>query len=133
MQPGTLAIPLRRNAAAATRLELYDGADQPIDLTGCSLVLEVRMYPGAPGAPSLRVGTDTGTITFDDAEAGAVEINWPMIIGQIRALPSTAEAGDPSRARIDTFAYDLLLIGPDGVAQALVEGTIPVSYGVTNG
>ena len=135
MQPGTLPFPLRRNAVPVTRLVLFAkdeaGTEVPMDLTGHSLKLEVRFYQGAPGAALLSLSTATGQIEITAPLAGEVEIDWPAILDLIAALPTTAEAGDPERPRIDTFAYDLLLIGPDGSAQAILEGPVPVSFGVT--
>jgi hypothetical protein len=108
-----------------------NGAEVPMDIAGYQLKLDVRLYPGAPDDPLLSVSTGDGRIVVTSAATGEVEIDWPAIKVAIRALPSFTEAGDPLRPRVDTFAYDLLLIAADGDAQALAEGIIPVSYGVT--
>lgn len=134
MQPGRFDLPLRRNAVAAMRMQLFAiesaNGDVPLDLTGCSFKLDIRLYPGQPGAPLLSVSTDSH-IAIVDAAAGEIEIDWPAVLDRIAAMPSFAEAGDPTRPRVDTFAYDLLLTASDGVAQAILEGSVPVSYGVT--
>lgn len=124
-------MPLRRNAVAPLRLSLVGADDQPIDLNGASFKLDVRLYPGAEGPPLFSVSSGSGGITIVDAVGGVIEIDWPMVSAAIEALPSSAEAGDPSAPRIDTFCYDLLLISAGGQAQAIVEGPVPVSFGVT--
>lgn len=135
MQPGTLAIPLRRNAPDRTRLLLFTlneaGAEVPMDLSGYDLRLQIRLYQGAPGAALLDLSTGTGLIAITNPAQGEVEIDWPAVQDTIGALPSNAEAGDPTRPRIDTFTYDLLVIASDGVAQTILEGPVPVAFGVT--
>lgn len=135
MQPGTLPLALRRNAVAAMRLVLFTldegGAEVPMDLTGYSLRLQVRLYQGQQGAPLLDLSTGNGQIEITTAASGEVVIDWPAILALIAALPTSAEAGDPAQPRVDTFAYDLLLIAADGSAQAILEGPVPISFGVT--
>lgn len=134
MQPGIFDVPLRRNAVAPMRLQFFAKdqaeAEVPMDITDLTVKLEVRLYPGQPGAALLSLSTGNH-IDIIDAATGVVEVNWPAVHDAIRALPTTAEAGDPTQRRIDTFAYDLLLIAENGDAQAVLEGTIPVSFGVT--
>jgi hypothetical protein len=129
MTAGYYAMRLRRNAAESLRLILED-AEGPIDITGHTFELEVRLYPGQPGEPLLRL-TTVDYISLDDPVNGSLEINWPAVLAAIDALPTFAEAGDPTAARVDTFSYDLLMTSPSGVPQAILEGPVPVSYGVT--
>nr|WP_314471042.1 hypothetical protein [uncultured Sphingomonas sp.] len=130
-----MAIPLRRNAPDRTRLLLFAlneaGAEVPMNLSGYDLRLQIRLYQGALGAPLLDLSTSTGLISIANPAQGEVEIDWPAVQDAIEALPSTAEAGDPTRPRIDTFAYDLMVIAPDGVSQIILEGPVPVAFGVT--
>ncbi len=135
MLPGEMTLPLRRNATARTRLQLFTttpgGIETPMDLTGHRLRLEIRLYQGAPGGPLLSVDSSGGRIIIMDAATGDVEIDWPSVLADIEELPTTAEAGDPLRPRVDHFAYDLLVTPPGGPAQAILEGVVPVSFGVT--
>ncbi|WP_156348482.1 hypothetical protein [Sphingomonas sp. Leaf23] len=130
MTPGNLPMVLRRNAPDPLVLHL-EGPDGPLDLTGYSLRLEVRLYPGQPGAPYLSATTANGVIVITDAAAGSVKIDWPQIADEIEALPVGSEAGNAGEPRVDTFSYDLLLFDPDGRPQAILEGPAPVPFGVT--
>ena len=128
-------LALRRNAVTPTRLQLFglDGAGTEVamDITGYRLRLEVRMYAGAPGPALLFLDSTQGRIVIEDAATGLIEIDWTTVAAAIRALPALAPAIAAPKPRIDRFAYDLLLIAPDGSAQAVIAGELPVIYGVT--
>lgn len=131
MTPGNLPLALRRNVPSAQRLEMSDIDGSPVDLTGATLAMQVRLYDGAVGDPLLTVSTANGRIAIDPLDHSAVTIDWPGVVAAIRAMPSGAEAGDPTRRRRDVYAYDLVVTWPDGSRQVLLEGTVPVSFGVT--
>ena len=131
MGPGNLPLALRRNAPESLRLVLQDSVG-PIDLTGYSVKLQLRLYPGAPGDALLTLASPlVSGIDMSAAATGAVELNWPMFASAIAALPTTAELGDPSKPTIDTFAYDLLVTDTEGQQQVILEGPVNLSFGVT--
>lgn len=128
-------LDVRRNAPEAMRLQWFtldgSGNEVPRDLNDCDLLLKLRLYPGASGDPALSIGTAVGGITIEDPAQGLVEIDWPKVGTALSALPSNPETGDPNRPLLDRYAYDLLLIDGDRQLQALLEGPVNISYGVT--
>lgn len=102
-----------------------------MDIAGYRLRLEVRLYQGAPGKPLVRLDSTQGRIVVEDAATGVIEIDWVSVAAAIRALPTIAPPVAAPKPRIDRFAYDLLLVAPDGGAQAILDGELPVVFGVT--
>ncbi|MHA3791444.1 hypothetical protein ACX0MU_07275 [Rhizorhabdus wittichii] len=130
MQPAVESLLWYRNAPEQSTFILKDG-DNPYDLTGRTLRLDVRLYPGAAGAPLLTLGmagaaTEPG-FWIEAPITGTIYLNPPSL-AQLAALPV---AGEIMAGLLDTLVYDILLIAPDGVPELLMEGNIILKSGVT--
>lgn len=101
----------------------------PIDLTDQSILMQVRMFPGAEGDPLIDLSSATA------APADRIEIIMtsasysqfrPVIAEEtLDALPKSGRAGKPV-----TFAHDIL-IGAAGFERPFLFGDFTVKPGVT--
>lgn len=98
----------------------------PIDLTGWTAEMQVRLYGLAGGAALLSLATVTSEgqgIRLLDPTAGVLRI-W-IARTTLEALPNTGKAGLER-----TFAYDLVLIDPTGIRSVYATGAFIVPPGV---
>lgn len=108
-----------------------DADDSPLDLTNCTLKMEVRLYGGQPGDALVtlgEVGSDIEGIRITDAAGGLINV----IIDQatLAAFPGgPTEGSEPNAA--DIFFYDLLVIRPLPVEPLAMAGTFALFPGVT--
>ncbi|QQQ19841.1 hypothetical protein JIP62_07075 [Brevundimonas vitis] len=133
--PEVVPITVRRNADYGATWVLADGqgydatgtAINPLDLTGYTAALQVRLYGLAAGDPLIDLGTVTTAIEgirFVEPTAGQIEMRIDHETHD--ALPTSPKAGEPAR-----FEYDLVLIAPDGTRSVYATGPFIVHPGVT--
>lgn len=127
MIPDRVDITLRRNAPFVEEWSFADAKGSPIDLTGWSGELQLRLYGAAAGDALVALATvpaDIEGLRFlaDDPTVVRVEIAEATIA----PLPAGAEAGD-----VAVFVYDLVLIDPTGFRQPFREGSAIVLPGVS--
>lgn len=99
----------------------------PIDLTGWSAELQVRLYGLASGDPLIdlqTVTTEVEGIRFMEPAQGVIRvwIDWDTL----EALPDGGKKGFDR-----TFSYDLILIDPAGIRSVYATGSLIVPPGVT--
>jgi hypothetical protein len=125
-----------RNMDFAPTLNTYYFGD-PLPLDGAAVKLEVRLYPGAAGAP---VASDEA-VDFADALVGqavdptdgvlkdqrCLTLNPSIAIATLAAMPglNTPEAGDDQ-----TFSYEIMLIYSDALRDQLWVGNFILEPGV---
>jgi len=88
----------------------------PVDLTGCTARMHVRLKVNSPGAPLLELTTENGGVVLGGA-LGTVE----MVLT------------DEQTSAIDwaSAVYDLEITFANGTVRRLLQGTVSVSPGVT--
>lgn len=132
MTPANVPITVWRNADYAETWVIAESFDadgnavNPVDLTGYTFAMQVRLYGLAGGSALISLATVTTSvqgIRIVDAEAGQIEIR--VTDATLETLP----AGKAGAAV--TFAYDLLLTDPSGFEQAYAYGDFIVQPGVT--
>jgi hypothetical protein len=132
MTPANVPIPVWRNADYAETWVIAESFDasgnavNPVDLTGYTLAMQVRLYGLAGGDPLIDLETVTSAIEglrIVEATAGQIEVR--ITDATLEALP-TGKAG----ASV-TFSYDLLLTDPTGLEQPYAYGDFIVQPGVT--
>jgi len=127
---GKYTINAARNAPWARELTFTDCQQLPIDFTGWTGILQVRLYEGAPGTALISLGmadnSSSEGLYFFPGDPGHMQI---MIAeAALNALPGLhePEAGAPQR-----FFYDMVLTDPDGFEQRFMEGPFIVQPGVS--
>jgi len=128
--PATLDLAASRNVAWAPTIDLfYTGIELPLD--GAIVSLQIRLYPGAPGAPIV----DLATIGFDDMAPTADEARR-----RIRLFPSIPSAvllnfptglNKPEPGEADTYAYDIVITYADALQDKIALGSFILEPGVT--
>lgn len=132
MTPANVPIEVWRNADYAETwviAESFDAAGNavnPVDLTGYTLALQVRLYGLAGGSALISLTTVTAAvqgIRIIEATGGQIEIR--ITDTTLEALP----AGKAGAAV--TFSYDLIVTDPTGLEQPYAYGDFIVQPGVT--
>lgn len=131
--PALQTLTASRNATWAPQLA-YDYAGPALPLTGATIQMQLRLYPGQPGDPKLSVQAIPfadvliGGVAGTDSERRRVTLSPAVTVAQLAALPGlqTPEAGDSQR-----FAFDILISYADGVSEILSQGDFIVPPGVT--
>lgn len=133
MTPANVPLTVWRNADYAETwviAESFDNAGDavnPVDLSGYTLALQVRMY-GLAGGDALisltTVTTATEGVRIVEATAGQVEIR--ITDATLETLP---EPGKPGSSV--SYVYDLVLTDPTGLRQVYAEGAFIIQPGVT--
>lgn len=119
-----------RNVAWAPTIDLFYPGD-PLQLVGAAIAMEVRLYPGATGAPLAEMSA----IAFEDlpaSEEGGQRCLrlLPAIAGEIlTAFPTGLNQPEPGEA--DTYSYDIVLTYVDGLQDKLAIGSFVLEPGVT--
>lgn len=133
MTPANVPITVWRNADYAETWVIAESFDasgnavNPVDLTGYTFAMQVRLYGLAGGSALISLATVTTAvqgIRIVEATAGQIEVR--ITDTTLEALPAAGKAG----ASV-TFAYDLLLTDPTGFEQAYAYGAFIVQPGVT--
>lgn len=88
---------------------------EPVDLTGCEMLMQVRLEPGSPVI--IELSTDDGQILITDALGG---------IFTMSLTPAETAALTPG-----WYKFDLLVTFPNTDVVRLLEGTFHVSPSVT--
>jgi hypothetical protein len=119
-----------RNVAWEPTIDLfYEGADMPV--AGASVKMEIRLYPGAPGAP---IAALTG-ISFQDLapSGGATQRCLRLLPGisqtALAAFPTGLNKPEPGSA--DAYSYDIVITYADGLQDKLALGQFLLEPGVT--
>lgn len=125
-----LDLTASRNVAWAPTIDLLYPGD-PLPLTGASIKMEVRLYPGAPGEPLLVCDI----VPFED--------NPPAVDGgqrTLRLFPSVARSAVnqmptglnmPEPGEADSYAYDIIVTYADARQDKLALGNFILEPGVT--
>ncbi|HEX8256703.1 MAG TPA: hypothetical protein VF589_03650 [Allosphingosinicella sp.] len=130
--PASLNIPAARNVPFANPIYLYySGAALP--LTGASIKMQIRLYPGAPGAALATVAaiphTDAAAPTGADAERRLLTLFPTIAEATLAALTSGLEEPEPGDA--DRYSYDIVVTYADAAEDTLAEGYFLLKPGVT--
>lgn len=118
-----------RNVVWAPTIDLFYSGD-PLPLTGASISMEVRLYPGAPGQPLAAARP----IPFQDLapQPGRTQrcLRLLPVIGQsiLDAFPTGLSRPEPGDA--DTYSYDTVVIYADGASDKLALGSFLLEPGV---
>lgn len=130
MDPVRIDMVWRRNAPEAATYTFFDNEAGPFDLTNFGFAMQVRAYPGAGGGALVTLGmAAAGTPGFfrDDPANGVFTLT-PPTAATLAALPLPS---DLTSGELDSLAYDILLIHPDGAPEPFMEGRILLISGVT--
>lgn len=118
-----------RNRLFAPTMELEYKGD-PLPLTGASISMQVRLYPGADGEPL----AEHAAIPFEDVahetEAGVrvLRVNPEIAQATLAAFPTGLN--QPEVGEADAYAYEIKLTYADGAADALWIGNFILEPGV---
>lgn len=115
--PARLDIALQRNEDWARTLTLTDTKGAPIDLTGCTLAMQVR-------DKLTQVLIATGAIEIVHAPTGLIGVT-------LRASEGTPLGRYGSGIQVANLHYDLRMIDSGGTKVALLAGIIILSRGET--
>lgn len=132
MDPVTWDLVWRRNAPDQTFFTLTD-AGVGIDITGYTFAMQVRQYPGAAGDPIISLGMaaeNAPGFFIDSAVDGEFVLTPPTYATMEALLPLPSSTADITKGQV-VLAYDILLIAPDGVPEALAKGKLTLDSGVT--
>jgi hypothetical protein len=129
--PVTINIAVWRNVGMPPEtwrlVDVVDGEDVPIDLTGWDMDLQVRLYGLAGGAPLLNLSKvtslDEGLFPIEPTDGQVVIFIFPPTL---ESLPVSGRAGEAAR-----FRYDLVLTDPSGIEAVYAQGDFIVYPGVT--
>ena len=122
----TLNICVRTNEDYINQFE-FRSADQPVDLTGWTIAMQIKGGLEAAALVSLTSTAPTfnqSRITFLDAELGQVEI----FIAQADLAALTIPAGQSKRV----FQYDIRMTDTTPITAVFVAGEFSVQRGVTS-
>lgn len=126
LEPAFLTLTAWRNAPFPTEVEFGLG----LDLTGQRIIMQLRLYDGAAGAPLVSLSSDP---TFGDRiEIISIDRYKPETVFAIRlgkgtqeGLPKSEKAGKPI-----TFRHDILA-GPITFEELIAYGDYTLMPGVT--
>lgn len=126
--PATLTLRAARNVPWMPSIELtYKGG--PLPLAGARIDLQVRLYPGQPGAPLL----DCPDIAFGDADLGngsRVLRLYPVATpAALQAMATSLKMPEPGDA--DQYSYDIVISYSDGAKDRVAAGYFMLEPGVT--
>lgn len=128
MPAARLTLTAARNVVWHPSIELtYQGAALPLD--GARIDLQVRLYPGQPGAPYL----DCPDIAHGDDDLGngnRVLRLYPVATkAALAAMPTGLN--QPEVGQADQYAFDIVLTYSDGLQDRLAAGDFLLEPGVT--
>lgn len=129
--PVTQTFPASRNATWAPTLN-YDYSGPAMPLTGATIAMQLRLYPGQPDAAKLSLNA----IPFSDSlvsgtpgqsdEKRRLTLSPSVAPADLQPLPAGGEAGSDA-----TFDFDIRIAYADGVYEILSSGKFILSPGVT--
>lgn len=99
----------------------------PVDITGWSAALQVRLYGLAGGSALISLTTVTTAVQglrLIEPAAGQIEVR--ITKSSLEALPPAPKVGGSI-----AFSYDLVLTDPTGVKSVYATGNFTVNPGVT--
>ncbi|MEO7470395.1 MAG: hypothetical protein ABIV36_25620 [Sphingobium limneticum] len=125
-----LDLAASRNIAWSPTIDLfYYGDELPLD--GATIVMQVRLYPGASGAPIHA----TSPIVFEDLPPADEEARRCL-----RIFPSIAQAAliafptglnKPEPGEADAYSFDIIITYADALQDKLALGRFLLEPGVT--
>lgn len=126
----SLNLTASRNVAWEPTIDLfYDGEDLP--LSGASIDMQIRLYPGAPGAALASIND----VAFEDmapAAPGArrrLRLSPAIASADLADFPTGLNAPEPGEA--DVYSYDIVATYSDGAQDKLALGSFILEPGVT--
>ena len=134
MTPANVTLTAWRNARFAEEYRFAgptsDG-QAPIDFTGWTGELEVRLYGAQPGDAIIslsNVASDIEGVWIIEPSAGAIQVSIERetLADAFTALGGPAEAGSNI-----TLVYDLILTTPTGDPEIWMQGAFIFNPGVT--
>ena len=132
MQPVRYDLLWRSRAATLIQEWAFLNGNAPVNFTGASARMQVRMYEGAVGSDYISlptVTTDTLGIRFfkyrDDAVLDAIRLRIP--VSNLAALPGLNQP-EPGAAQV--YRYDLLMTLSGQPEQPWLWGTFTLYPGV---
>ncbi|MES2173839.1 MAG: hypothetical protein V4523_07815 [Pseudomonadota bacterium] len=119
-----------RNGAWTPTIDLfYEGSDLPV--AGASVTMEVRLYPGAPGAAIVTI-PDIPIEDLPPSEGEArrrLRLTPGIAQSALEAFPTGLNQPEPGEA--DAYAYDIIITYSDGRQDKLALGQFLLEPGVT--
>jgi hypothetical protein len=121
-----------RNETWAPTIEyIYDGDEMP--LTGATIAIQWRLYPGAAGDPEIDLADvdyeDTSEPTDNAPTRRVLRINPEISVATLAALPSGLN--EPEAGEADVFSWDAVVTYADATTERLIAGEIYLEPGVT--
>lgn len=132
MEPAKLDLVWRRNAPAQTFFSL-EFENEPIDLTGFTFRMNVRLYPGAAGAAiiSLTMASEGQPGFFIDDAANGRFVLTPLDDSDLEDLVPSPEDTDDVTKGLVVLYYDILALSADDNPESICYGKLTVDSGVT--
>lgn len=124
--PSTVNLRADRHADLLVTF-LFEDDGTPVDLSGCTIDVQIRNYADAPGAALVdlaTVGSSTEEGVFvSDAVNGEVALLVKRATHE--AFPANYDPAGPRR-----FAWDLRVTYPDGLSEIFLTGRYTLYAGV---
>ena len=115
MTAGIYNFTIDQGAQYTTQIIWADGSGNPIDLTGYTAAMQLRLQAASPNPSSLNLTSSNGGITITP------------VAGEMDILMTTAQTG---ALNAGFYVYDLE-IALSGVVTRIIQGQITVSAQVT--
>lgn len=122
-----------RNAPFPDDVFAFEDVGVAVNLTGKTAAMDVRAVAGEGAALislDMAASASADGIWFVDATSGELRIQIDQASMQA-AWDAAKAAGLMKAGEAAPLVYDLLIIGPDGVAEAWIEGAFVIYPGVT--
>jgi hypothetical protein len=116
MSAGQYTITIEQGATFSRSCVYKDSGGTPIDITGCTLRMDIREYAQDASA-LIQLSTGNGRIIITDPVGGAFTL--------------TIAATDTAALHFENAVYDLELEFLSGEVRRLIEGPVAMSFGVT--
>lgn len=123
--PGAEVLVARRNAPFARDWPFVDEAGDPLDLTGATARMQVRLYGAQPGSSLINL-----VPVVDDLTEG-LTVSTGLIGCYIEEL-SLAFLPEGGAGDAVNFVWDLVVTLPGQPAEVWLQGPFTVKPGVTN-
>ena len=116
MSAGQYTITIEQGATFSRSCVYKDSGGTPIDISGCTLRMDIREYAQDPTA-LIQLTIGNGRITITDAVNGAFSLDILAV--------------DTAALHFENGVYDLEIEFPSGEVRRLIEGPVQMSFGVT--
>ncbi len=129
--PALQTLTASRNATWGPTLN-YDYQGQELPLTGATIAMQLRLFPGQPLEAKLSLEAIPFTDDLTAGVAGTATERRRLTLSPVATptmlsvLPITGERGSD-----DLFAFDILITYADGVSEILSRGTFILTAGGT--